>query len=253
VLAGFGIKVRLDRGHLELEDGVGMERRTIRLARIGHGLRRLVCISDDGFVSLGALKWLADVGISFLMLDRNGKVLFLTGSVGSSDAKLRRSQALASYNGVGLEICRTLIDAKLQGQEQVLRERLNCQATADTITRFRNKLSSAENFDVIRNLEANAAAAYFSEWRDLPVAWPRADLQRIPEHWRFVGSRQSPLTGGPRLAVTPTHAMLNYCFALLEYETRLAISALGLDAGLGMGLHADTANATLWLSMYLNP
>src|SRR5258706_15416963 len=30
VLAGFGIKVRLHCGHLELEDGVGMERRTIR-------------------------------------------------------------------------------------------------------------------------------------------------------------------------------------------------------------------------------
>jgi CRISPR associated protein Cas1 len=95
---------------------------------------------------------------------------------------------------------------------------------------------------VIRNLEANAAAAYFSEWRDLPVAWPKADVQRIPEHWRFVGSRQSPLTGCPRLVVTPVHAILNYCFALLECETRLAISALGLDAGLGMGLHTDTAN-----------
>jgi hypothetical protein len=46
-------------------------------------------------------------------------------------------------NGVGLEICRKLIDAKLQGQECVLRERLNCQPTADVVTRFRNKLGSA--------------------------------------------------------------------------------------------------------------
>ena len=106
---------------------------------------------------------------------------------------------------------------------------------------------------MIRNLEANAAAAYFSEWRNLPVAWPRADLQRIPEHWRFVGSRQSPLTGSPRLAVTPTHAVLNYCFALLECETRLAISALGLDAGLGMGLHTDTANRDSLVFYVLEP
>jgi hypothetical protein len=74
------------------------------------------------------------------------------------------------------------------------------------------------------------------------VTWPKADLRRIPEHWRTVGSRQSPLTGGPRLAVTPAHAILNYCFALLEAETRLALSALGLDVGLGVGLHTDTAN-----------
>jgi CRISPR associated protein Cas1 len=95
---------------------------------------------------------------------------------------------------------------------------------------------------VIRNLEANAAALYFREWRELPVSWPKADLQRIPEHWRFAGTRQSPLSGGPRLAVTPVHAILNYVFALLEAETRVAIASLGLDVGLGLGLHADTAD-----------
>jgi hypothetical protein len=74
------------------------------------------------------------------------------------------------------------------------------------------------------------------------VTWPKADLRQIPDHWRSIGSRQSPLTGGPRLAVTPVHAILNYVFALLQSETRLAISCLGMDAGLGLGLHADTAN-----------
>jgi hypothetical protein len=74
------------------------------------------------------------------------------------------------------------------------------------------------------------------------VLWPTADLQRIPDHWRTVASRHSPLSGGPRLALTPVHAILNYCFALLESETRLAIAALGLDPGLGLGLHADTPN-----------
>jgi hypothetical protein len=83
---------------------------------------------------------------------------------------------------------------------------------------------------------------YFREWHDLPVTWPKADPQKIPHHWSFVGSRQSPLSGGPRLAVTPVHAILNFCFALLEAETRLAISALGLDPGLGLGLHTDTTN-----------
>jgi hypothetical protein len=78
-LSGFGIKVRMQRGHLEIEDGVGLERRTIRLPRIGHDLKRLVCISEDGFITLSALKWLADVGASFLMLNRNGKVLLVTG------------------------------------------------------------------------------------------------------------------------------------------------------------------------------
>jgi hypothetical protein len=47
-LSGFGIKVRMQRGHLEIEDGIGPERRRIRLARVGHGLRRLVLMGSDG-------------------------------------------------------------------------------------------------------------------------------------------------------------------------------------------------------------
>jgi CRISPR-associated endonuclease Cas1 len=241
-LVGYGIQVRVDRGHLLVEDGIGAERHQARLPRVRHGLKRLVVIGSEGMVSLAALRWLANQDASLVMLERDGKTLCVTGPVGSSDAKLRRAQALAIGNGLGLEICRRLIDAKLQGQEQVLRERLNCQPTADVIARVRNNIGSAESFDAIRNLEANAASSYFGEWRDLPVTWPKADLQKIPEHWKFVGSRKSPLSGGPRLAVTPAHAILNYCFALLEAETRLALSISGLDPGLGVGLHTDTAN-----------
>jgi CRISPR/Cas system-associated endonuclease Cas1 len=174
---------------------------------VGHGLKRLVVVGSDGQISLTALRWLRDQDVAFSFLERNGKVLCVTGPVGSSDAKLRRAQAFAMGNGVGLEICRRLIDAKLQGQEQVLRERLDRGATADAVARFRSKLDSADTFDALRILEANAAASYFREWRDISVSWPKADLQKIPEHWKFVGSRQSPLSGGPRLAVTPVHAL----------------------------------------------
>src|SRR5947209_6420124 len=92
---GFGVRVRMQSGHLEIEDGVGSERRTFRLARVGHELRRLVCVSEDGFVSLSALKWLSDVGAAFIMLDRLGKVRIVTGPTSPSDVRLRRAQALA--------------------------------------------------------------------------------------------------------------------------------------------------------------
>jgi CRISPR-associated protein Cas1 len=219
-----------------------MERRKIRLPRVGHGLERLVCISEDGFTTLSALKWLSDVGASFVMLNRTGKVLFVTGPTAPSDARLRRAQALALSNGVGIEISRTLIDAKLEGQARLARELLNDSAAAQVIATLRERLPAAETAQIIRNLEARAAVAYFAAWRNIPVLWPKADLRRIPEHWRTVGNRQSPLSGGPRLAITPVHAILNYCFALLESETRLALTSVGLDAGLGLGLHTDTPN-----------
>jgi CRISPR/Cas system-associated endonuclease Cas1 len=44
-----------------------------------------------------------------------------------------------------------------------------------------------------------------------------------------------------RLATNPPNAVLNYCYALLEIESRLALTAVGLDPGIGM-LHVDTPN-----------
>src|SRR5258706_9834871 len=82
-LAGFGIKVRMQCGHLEIEDGIGPERRKMRLVRVGHRLKRLVLVGSDGFVTLEALRWLADQDAAFLMLDRDGSALVATGPVRS--------------------------------------------------------------------------------------------------------------------------------------------------------------------------
>jgi len=191
-LTGFGIKVRMQSGHLEIEDGIGPERRNIRLARVGHGLKRLVCISEDGFATFGALKWLADVGASFVMLNRNGKVLLTTGPTSPSDARLRRAQGLALSNGVGAEICRTLIDAKLEGQERLAREPLHDSLTAQEIAGFRNRLPSADTANAIRNLEAQAAVSYFAAWRSIPVLWPKRICRESPT----IGARWG--SGNPR-------------------------------------------------------
>ena len=242
-LSGFAIRVRLQNGHLEIEDGVGLERRRFRLPRVGHGLRRLVIIGNDGYVTLSALKWLSDIGAAFIMLDRLGKVQAVTGPTSPSGARLRRAQALAWQNGVGLSICRELIHAKLEGQERVIREQLKDSITADEISQLRTRdLPMADGIERVRIIESQGAAFYFGALRDVRVLWSKADLRRIPQHWCVVGARQSPLSGGPRLAITPVHAVLNYCFALLESESRLALAALGLDPGLGVGLHNDNSN-----------
>src|SRR5260370_2755520 len=108
-LFGYGISVRVDRGHLILEDGVGPNRRFSRFAKVGHRLKRIVVIGADGHVSLAALRWLADQDASFLMLDRDGTVLTVTGPVGPSDARLRRSQSLAHESVASVRISRQLI------------------------------------------------------------------------------------------------------------------------------------------------
>jgi CRISPR-associated endonuclease Cas1 len=238
-VSGFGVRIRMQAGHLEIEDGIGPERRTIRLARIGHKLKRLVCISEDGFVTLAALKWLADVGASFVMLNRKGKVLFLTGPTASSDVRLRRSQALAHSSGTALRIARELIDQKLAGQGQVARQKLQAIECAERIHCYRSELAEADTIARVRLIESRAAAAYWSAWRTVPIIFPMKDQRRTPAHWLAFGTRVSPLTGSPRLAVNPSNAILNYLYSLLESESRLAAASLGLDPGVGM-LHVDT-------------
>jgi CRISPR-associated protein Cas1 len=238
-LTGYGIRVNVDRGHLTLEDGIAADRRQSRLPRVNHGLKRLVVIGSDGFVSLAALRWLADQDASFVMLERDGSVLATTGPVRSSDVKLRRAQALALENGSAVRISRDLIDRKLAGQARVAGDGLGDESTAQAIARFRSDLASAQSIDAVRIIESQAARAYWSAWRTLPVMFPKSDLRRVPEHWLNFGSRISPLTGSPRLAANPANAILNYLYAVLEAETRLAAATLGLDPGIGV-LHVDT-------------
>ncbi|MGB6484859.1 MAG: CRISPR-associated endonuclease Cas1 [Candidatus Acidiferrales bacterium] len=251
-LFGYGIKVYVDRGHLTIQDGIGLARRETRLPRIGHGLRRLVVIGSDGFVSLSALLWLASQHAAFVMLDRDGSVLATTGPVRSSDARLRRAQALAHQSGVALQIAKDLVDKKLRAQEQLVREKLHNLNATDRIAEMRRGVPICQSIDALRPLEALAAKAYWSAWRNVTVDFPTKDLIRVPEHWRTFGGRESPLTASPRLAVTPPNAILNYLYAILESEARLAIAAMGLDPGLGV-MHFDSPSRDSLASDLMEP
>jgi CRISPR-associated endonuclease Cas1 len=240
-LCGYNVRVFVERGHLILDDGIGADRRHFRLPRVGHRLRRLVIVSADGFFSLSALRWLESQGASLSFLERDGRVLVTTGPVRPSDARLRRAQALAHVSGAAVHIARELVRQKITGQANVARYKLLDSATADAVEEFATELPNAETIPAIRLIEAQAASMYWAAWRTLPIAYPKTDLIRVPDHWLSFGTRISPLTGSPRLAANPPNAVLNYLYAVLESEARLAAAALGLDPGLGV-LHVDTPN-----------
>jgi CRISPR-associated endonuclease Cas1 len=238
-LFGFGIHVQVERGHLVLRDGVGPARRAGRFSRVNHGLRRLVVIGSDGMVSLAALRWLHHQKAAFINLERGGKVLTVAGPIGPKDSRLKRAQALAPSNGAAVSIARALLVQKLHAQERIVRQNLNAMAAADNIKSERTLLPTLDRIDALRWAEARAALVYWSAWRNVRVTFPSNALARVPDHWRAFGARRSPLTGSGRLAVNPPNAMLNYLYAILESEARIAAVAVGLDPHLGM-LHADT-------------
>ena len=238
VVDGYGIHLRVERGHLVVSDGVGLERRAGRFARAIPGFRRFVILGRSGFMTFEALRWLADVGIGWIHLDPDGRVLATSSSLGLDDPRLRRAQAMAWETPAGIRVAQDLLRAKLAGQAVVAADLRDAEAAATTIERLVPELDRATSPAELMIVEAAAAAAYWDAWTSVSIPWIRADEARVPTHWRTVGGRASPLTGNPRLSANPANAILNYLYAILEAEARLACLGTGLDPGLGV-LHAD--------------
>jgi CRISPR-associated endonuclease Cas1 len=242
VADGYGIELKVERGHLVVADGIGPVRRWSRFSRATSGIRRLVLLGHTGFISLDALRWLADTGIGLLQLDSDGRLLMASAGMGRDDPRLRRAQALAIGTPAGDDIARRLIAEKIAAQATTLARLTELIPVADEVVAAMrdaaSRLHVATSRDEIRLAEAQAAATYWSAWSPVELRFATRDAGRVPEHWRTFGIRASPLTGTSRVAANPANAVLNYLYAILEAEARLACLALGLDPGLGV-LHGD--------------
>jgi CRISPR-associated endonuclease Cas1 len=238
VVDGYGVRVFVRHRHLVVEDGFGSDRRSATFTRATSGIRRLVLLGSAGFVSLEAVRWLADVGSAFVHLDRSGQILAISGTPGLDHPALRRAQALAASSRLGLEIARGIVAEKLRGQASVVASLPALEGATEGVEQALVDLERAMTLGGILVAEAAGAAAYWASWESVGVTLARPAKKKMPEHWLIFGKRSSPLTGSPRLAVNPANAILNYLYALLEAEARLACLAVGLDPGIGI-VHAD--------------
>jgi CRISPR-associated endonuclease Cas1 len=237
-LNGYGIRIAIERGHLIVEDGIGINRRRGRFHRIERLLRRLIVIGHTGAITFEAIRWLADARVAFLQVDSDGRLLAVAGPDSPDHPALRRAQAAATNAEVGMTIMRSLLCQKLSGQQEILRGLMTGQLAIPQIEMARRSLDRTPDFVALRAQESKAAAAYWASWQDIPVHFAKHDAMRVPSHWRTFGSRTSALTSSPRLAANPANAMLNYLYAILEAEARIALLTVGLDPGVGIQ-HAD--------------
>ncbi len=238
VAGGYGVRIAVERRHLVVEDGVCEERHRERYAKPTAGVRRFVVLGHTGFITLEALRWLRDVGVPFVQIDADGVVIAAWGPVGLNDARLRRMQALAPGNGVGMKVGRELVRRKLEGQLALLTRLPEGQPSAAVIRNSLGSLERASTPAQLRLFESAAAAAYWKAWEEVPIRFARRDEPRVPAHWRTFGPRGSPLANGPRQAVSPGNSAMNMLYAILEGEARIAALTMGLDPGMGV-LHVD--------------
>ncbi|MHB8459734.1 MAG: CRISPR-associated endonuclease Cas1 [Candidatus Limnocylindrales bacterium] len=228
----------VDHGRLVVRDGIGRAPRTRTYGRATHGLKRVVLIGHSGFVTLEATRWLADVGIGFVQIDGDGRILSASAGMGLDDPRLRRAQAIAWNTPTGVGCARTLLRAKVEGQARVAKQLGAGPEILEQIERCYEAFDDATTPDELMIPEAGAAVAYWEAWRDVPVRFATVDHERLPGHWRTFGQRRSPVSRASRLSANPANAVLNYLYAILEAEARLACLTMGLDPGLGV-LHAD--------------
>jgi CRISPR-associated endonuclease Cas1 len=243
VVDGFGVRVVVERGALEVHDGVGPHRRTRRFDRATHGLRRLVILNAAGIVSLDALRWCANLGVGVVVFGRDGTAQLASTPRMTDDARLRRTQALAPFEPYGLDVARWLMSRKIQGQGKLVLRHFGDSETAETIGDLALASEGVKTIDELRQLEASAAALYFGAWfgrAECAPTFATKDLRRIPPHWSRYEGRRSVLASAAsnRKAERPVNAMLNYLYSLVEAEAIFACQAVGLDPGLGI-VHAD--------------
>jgi CRISPR-associated endonuclease Cas1 len=237
VAHGYGLKITVSRGQLVVHDGYGRDRRERRYSRATSKLARLVVLGHAGYITLEAIRWLADLGIPYLHIDTDGRTL-VGSATGIADARLRRTQALAGTNEIGVELARSLLTDKLAGQCQLLPRLHADDWLVDSFDHAAALLQAAGSINELVMAERDAALAYWQAWATVAVPFRAADRERVPEHWLTFIQRGSSLTSSSRLAVNPANAILNYLYALLEAETTIACHAVGFDPTLGI-VHAD--------------
>ena len=230
VLSGYGLRIAVERGHLAVADGIGTERRSGLLPRATCGLRRLVVLGHAGTVSLEALRWLADVGAAFVQLDADGQVIAATGPAGSDDARIRRAQALATTNGVGLELARELLREKLTGQQALLDRLLHPPETIRAEVAQAAGAAGAGRRPSRRcgSPRRGRRPPTGRAWAPVAVRFATRDAGKVPAHWltlrlplldRWPTGRGWPSTRPTRCSTT--------CYAILEAEARIACLTVG--------------------------
>ena len=243
ILAGHGLRLRIHRGSLVVTHGFTHYPQKAREQRYFPGdpklPSRIVLLSTDGSISLDVARWLSEQHVPLVLLDYRGQVVSVLGTeTTTADLELRRAQIEALSNRRGLALASTLIYQKLSASLDTLAtlpDSAAQESAIDRVASLRQHLREEppQTIDDLRLLEAWAAISYFAAWRTIRLRWKGTVKKPIPPEWRQVGMRQDVLKRSNRNARHPVNAMLNYGYAVLESQVRIAIAETGLDPSIG--------------------
>jgi CRISPR-associated protein Cas1 len=242
VLVGHGVRLRVHQGTLVVQNGFThypQKREELRLFPGDRKLPlRIIALESDGSISLDVIKWLSKQGIPLILLDWQGEVVSVVGDGAVYDPALRKVQLAAKDTSLGLRIATELIQQKVANSRDTLGTLAPSPVRDVADDKLRAILSEVrtappESVDELLLTEAKAAYAYFAAWQMMPLRWKGIGRKPIPPEWQHVVARPSMVSGRNRHATHPVNAMLNYAYAVLESQVRIATVSEGLDPTIG--------------------
>jgi CRISPR-associated protein Cas1 len=205
-----------------------------------HRIKKIIGIDVTGMLTFEGLRRCVEQGVSIILLDRWGSLQSVLTREDFRDAALRRAQYTLGYPK-RVEISRKLLQKKITGQLTALLPLLPEAKEPQTyLEDSLQLLSGATTLEEMWVIEARAANAYFDALRGFPIRWRGREAKKVPEHWRAVRERVSPITGRNKGAVDPANALLNYGYGILAADCRINLLSEGFDPACGV-LHADKA------------
>lgn len=249
VLEGYDARLYVERGHLVTRDGFANEGK-IRETRFPRGrcaVERIVVRAPGGTISMEAIDWCARMGIAIAFVASDSTLLNCLIPDAPHDGPVKRAQAVSAVTDDALLLARYLLTKKMESQIAAVERDFGHLAIGSAPSRtaaaaqMRSCIASLEQAQTLVDfltLEGRAAQVYWDLLVATPLPWREWALKRIPAHWAAISPRTSGRRERVRDATDPFNAVLNYCYTLLEVETRIACEATGLDPDLGL-LHTD--------------
>jgi CRISPR-associated protein Cas1 len=196
-----------------------------------HRVRSIILASPGANVTIEAMRFAIDEGITIFVMHRAGEALAVLTDAPTVDAsahalELRRAQLAASPKQ-RLEVARAILVMKIRACEMSERE------TQDAL----RTVSNARDHSELLIAEALTAKVY---WRRYVGFRPRLS-DRCPAAWSVFRGRLEKRGKQlvPRWARTPSNAALNYGYAVALGNCTRALVGLGLDPSFGFLHHGD--------------
>ncbi|GAB5467943.1 MAG: type I-C CRISPR-associated endonuclease Cas1c [Rhodospirillales bacterium] len=185
----------------------------------------------------GLIMACSEAGIAITLCDRVGRFQArVEGPVGGNVLLRRAQYRVADDPAAYGAIVRSLLLGKVSNQRQVLlraRRDLGEEASADALEaleqaagrlgRIARQLAEAQDIEVLRGLEGEAARLYFASFPHL-IRSPDVELG-------WAGRTRRP-------PLDPFNALLSFLYTLLTHDCRSAAESVGLDPAVGF-LHRD--------------